>query len=155
MKLSFRGLAFHLLAVTSCAIMPQAFAQTHRIDWFTVDGGGGTSTGGVYCVSGIVGQPDPTGPMAGGGFAVTGGFWSLLSVVQTPGAPLLTISLTSTNSALISWPSCSAGFVLKQNTNLTTTNWISVSGPLNDNGTVKFLVVTQPTGTRYFRLFKP
>jgi hypothetical protein len=28
------------------------------LDWFTIDGGGGTSTGGVYAVSGTIGQPD-------------------------------------------------------------------------------------------------
>src|SRR5437899_2475559 len=35
-----------------------AHAQSYSIDWFTIDGGGGTSTGGVYQVSGTVGQPD-------------------------------------------------------------------------------------------------
>ena len=34
------------------------FAQSYQIDWFTIDGGGGTSTGGVYSVSGTIGQPD-------------------------------------------------------------------------------------------------
>ena len=28
-----------------------ALAQSYSIDWFTIDGGGGTSTGGVYSVS--------------------------------------------------------------------------------------------------------
>ena len=29
-----------------------ARAQSYTIDWFTIDGGGGTSTGGVFSVSG-------------------------------------------------------------------------------------------------------
>ena len=29
------------------------FAQSYSIDWYKVSGGGGTSTGGVYSVSGI------------------------------------------------------------------------------------------------------
>ncbi|MBE0540621.1 MAG: hypothetical protein IH623_04460 [Verrucomicrobia bacterium] len=34
-------------------------AQTnYAIDWCALDGGGGTSTGGVYSVSGAIGQPD-------------------------------------------------------------------------------------------------
>ena len=33
-------------------------AQSYSIDWFTIDGGGGTSTGGVFAVSGTLGQPD-------------------------------------------------------------------------------------------------
>jgi hypothetical protein len=32
-----------------------ASAQSYSIDWFTIDGGGGTSTGGVYSVSGTIG----------------------------------------------------------------------------------------------------
>ena len=38
-------------------------AQNFSLDWWTMDGGGGTSTGGVYSVTGTVGQPD-AGPMA-------------------------------------------------------------------------------------------
>src|SRR5712675_1372682 len=74
-------------------------AQTFSIDWFTIDGGGGSSTGGVYSVSGTIGQPDASSqPLAGGNFSLTGGFFSLFRV-QTPGAPLLTIRLTTTNTA--------------------------------------------------------
>jgi hypothetical protein len=43
-----------------------ASAQTYSIDWSTVDGGG-TSTGGVYSVSGTLGQPD-AGAMSGGDY---------------------------------------------------------------------------------------
>ena len=71
-----------LLTIFGAAITTPA--QTFTIDWFTIDGGGGTSTGGVYSVSGTIGQPDAGGPMSGGQYSVTGGFWSLLSVVQTP-----------------------------------------------------------------------
>src|SRR6266705_5521518 len=84
-------------------------AQTYAIDWFTIDGGGGTSTGGVYSVSGTIGQPD-AGRMSGGNYTLDGGFWGIIAAVQTVGAPLLTISRTSTNTALVSWPSPSTGF---------------------------------------------
>src|SRR5262245_14951227 len=94
-------------------------AQTFSIDWFRIAGGGGTSTGGVFTVSGTIGQPtaSPGTPgLAGGNFTLTDGLWSLFAL-QTPGAPLLTITLTSTNTALVSWPSLSTGFVLQQNNN--------------------------------------
>ena len=42
-------------------------AESYSIDWFTIDGGG-TSTGGVYSVSGTIGQLD-AGQMSGDGFA--------------------------------------------------------------------------------------
>ena len=137
-------------------MLPLVSSAQFNIDWFTIDGGGGTSTGGVYSVSGTIGQPDANStPMAGGNFSLTGGFWSLLSTVQSPGAPLLTILLTSTNTALITWPSPSSGFTLQQNTNgLGTLNWSNVL-TVQDNGTIKYLIVNPPTGNRFYRLFKP
>ena len=80
----------------------RANAQSYSIDWYKIAGGGGTSTGGVYAVSGTIGQPDASGAMSGGNYSVTGGFWSLISVVQTAGLPDLTIT-HSGNSVIVSW----------------------------------------------------
>lgn len=44
------------------------------ISRFTVDGGGGASSGGAFSVSGSAGQPD-AGVHTGGGFTLSGGFW--------------------------------------------------------------------------------
>jgi hypothetical protein len=49
-------------------------AHSYDITWWTVDGGGGTSTGGGYTLSGTIGQPD-AGTMTGGGYTLVGGFW--------------------------------------------------------------------------------
>ncbi len=137
------------------SLAASAFAQTFSIDWFTIDGGGGTSTGGVYSASGTIGQPDASSqPLTGGNFSLTGGFWSLF-VVQTPSAPLLTIKLTPTNTALVSWPSPSTGFALQQNTNLNTANWVGAPETVNDNGANRFIIVNPPAGNRFYRLFKP
>jgi hypothetical protein len=46
------------------------------INWYTIDGGGGTSSGGTFVVSGTIGQPDAGAAMTGGIFTVTGGFWA-------------------------------------------------------------------------------
>src|SRR5262245_31978122 len=112
----FLVLAGTLLVATT------ASAQSFAIDWHTV-GGGGTSTGATFAVTGTIGQSDAgSQPMTGGNFSLTGGFWSLFAV-QTPGAPVLKIMLTSTNSAIVSWPSPSTGFVLQQSTELNAVNW--------------------------------
>lgn len=129
-------------------------AQSYAINWHTIDGGGGTSTGGVYAVSGTIGQPDAGGPMTGGSYSLSGGFW-MLAAVQTPGAPLLTIFLTSTNTAVVWWASPSTGWNLQQNTNLITTNWIAPLESITDDGTKKFIIVNPPTGNQFYRLFKP
>src|ERR1039458_1945409 len=76
-----------------------ATAQSYSIDWYKIAGGGGTSTGGTYQVSGTIGQPDAGGAMTGGSYSLTGGFWSLYAV-QTPGAPLLTITYIG-NQAIV------------------------------------------------------
>lgn len=97
-------------------------AQHDSIDWFKVGSGGGTSTAGVYQVSGTVGQPDAGGPMIGGNYSVIGGFWAL-HAMQSPTAPLLSIKLTGTNTAQVSWPSPSLGFNLQLSTNLAAGVW--------------------------------
>jgi len=129
-------------------------AQDYRIDWWTVDGGGGTSTGGTYSMSGTTGQPD-AGQMSGGDYTVSGGFWSILAVVPTPGAPLLTITRTVTNTVVVSWPSPSTGWNLQQNTNLNTSTWVSPPESVTDNGSIKYIIVSPPTGNRFYRLQKP
>jgi hypothetical protein len=60
-------------------LAPAALAQTYSIPWYTIDGGGGTSTGSSFSIAGTAGQHDagPTaGAMTGGGFTLTGGFWA-------------------------------------------------------------------------------
>jgi len=52
-----------------------AIAQPFSIPWHTFDSGGGTSTGGGFQIDGTIGQHDAGGPMSGGNFIVTGGFW--------------------------------------------------------------------------------
>ena len=140
-----------LLAAAACP----ANAQSYSIDWSTVDGGGGTSTGGVYSVSGTVGQPD-TGAMSGGNFTLQGGFWGVIAAVQSPGAPLLSIFSTTTNSVAVTWPSPSTGWALQQNTNsASSVNWSNVTSGIQDDGTTKSLIVSPPTGNRFYRLRSP
>lgn len=129
-----------------------AQAQTN-IDWFKVAGGGGTSTGGTYQISGTIGQHDAGGSLTGGNYALTGGFWSIYAL-QTPGAPILTVTLGSPNSVVISWSSLSAtNFVLQTNANLTTTNWGPSTYPITTNGDIENITITSPPpGYLFFRL---
>lgn len=130
-------------------------AQNLSIDWWTVDGGGGTSTGGVYAVTGTIGQPDAGRTMTGGPFALTGGFWALLAV-QTPGAPYLSVAYTTTNTVALFWPSPSPGWVLQQNTHsVASVNWSDVTVTPVADGTNQTVIVNPPTGNRFYRLYKP
>jgi len=144
-----------ILALVSLAGSATVGAQTYAIDWFTIDGGGGTSTGGVYSVSGTIGQPD-AGRMSGGDYTIAGGFWGIISAVQTPGAPLLSIARTATNTVAVFWPSPSSGFVLQQNTNgIGSVNWSNIVSTPADDGTTKTILVNPPIGNRFYRLVHP
>src|ERR1017187_2076006 len=124
-------------------------AQTYTIDWYKIAGGGGTSTGATYQVSGTIGQPDASGATIGDNYTLTGGFWSLIAAVQTVGAPSLGITHFG-NSVKVSWPYPSTGWTLQQNSDLTTTSWSTSSGIAND-GTNNFITITAPTGKLFFR----
>jgi hypothetical protein len=103
-------------------------AQSYSIGWYKIAGGGAWSAtpngAAVYSVNGTIGQPDAGGAMAGGGYSITRGFWSLISTEQTPDAPLLSIAAYGTN-VIISWPCPSTGFHLEVATYLNTAaiNW--------------------------------
>src|ERR1019366_6425788 len=131
-----------------------AHAQQYSIDWYKVSGGGGASTGGVYSVRAPTAHHAAGGPMTGGNYSLTGGFWAMYAV-QTPGAPVVSIELTTTNTAMVYWPSPSTGFNLQVNTNLATTNWTAPSQSTTDNGTIKYIIVNPPTGKGFYRLKQP
>jgi hypothetical protein len=67
-----------LLLVTVTSITLASSGGSYVLDWYTIDGGGGTSNGGDYSVSGTIGQPD-AGSMSGGDYSLAGGFWASVS----------------------------------------------------------------------------
>ena len=142
-RYNFAWLVFLLLSFGVATL----HAQSYSIDWFTIDGGGGTGTGGVYSVSGTIGQPDAGDALTGGNYSLTGGFWSLISVVQTVGAPLLTITYAG-NQAIVSWSPSVTGWTLQTNNNLATGTWGNYAGQVSNNR-----VTNSPSqGNLFFRL---
>ncbi len=126
----------------------------YSINWYKVSGGGGTSTGGVYSVSGTLGQPDAGSAMSGGQYSVTGGFWSLIAVVQTPGLPNLSIEHSGT-SVIVSWPN-TASSMLQTNSNLASASgWTAYAGTVNTANGTNSITLSPPTGRLFFRLSNP
>ena len=93
--------------------------------------------------------------MGGGSYSAAGGFWGILSVVQTPGAPLLRIVTTATNAVVVAWPAPSSGFKLQVNGDLNTTNWTDVGQVPTVVGGENQVIVTPPVGNRFYRLKYP
>lgn len=56
------------------ALATSTVSAQYELSWYTIDGGGGRSSGGPYTLSGTIGQPDAA-YSAGGGFELLGGFW--------------------------------------------------------------------------------
>jgi hypothetical protein len=69
--------------------------------------------------------------------------------------PTLSIRLTSSNVALFSWPVAEAGFMLQRNSDLTTTNWVAVTAPINVVNGQNQVAISPPTGNQFYRLALP
>lgn len=139
-----------VVAFICLGVATNALAQPYAINWHTIDGGGGTSTGGVYSVSGTIGQPDAGVTMTNDQFAVTGGFWALPTAVQVGGAPTLTIAAAAPGQATISWTPATPGYVLQETWSLSPANWTN-----SPSGSTNGVVVPATLPTKFYRLFKP
>ena len=149
-----KGKALLLCSSLLALSLAKLQAQSYSIDWFTIDGGGGTSTGGVYSVSGTIGQPD-AGHLTGGNFTLDGGFWGVIAAVQLPGSPLLRVVLTTTNTVVVAWPNPSTGFALQENPIFNTGPWTTVTNTITVVGSENQVIVAPPTGNRFYRLKYP
>jgi hypothetical protein len=136
-----------LLTIGLALMANSASAQSYSIDWFTINGGGGTSTGGTYSLSGTIGQPDP-GAMSGGNYTLSGGFWPGIIVPSATDGPTLFIQFSG-GSVIISWSPAAPGFVLEETTNLLSPSWsLAPTGnptpPVAASGQAKFYRLIKP-----------
>ncbi len=72
-----------VLLLTGATAASATESNLAMIAW-TVDGGGGSSTGPAYSISGAAGQHD-AGVAAGSDYMVLGGFWSGGQITQPEG----------------------------------------------------------------------
>lgn len=63
--------------IATASLAGMAPAQPFQVPWFSIDAGGGTSSGASIELSGTVGQHDAGVPMTGASFELTGGFWAM------------------------------------------------------------------------------
>jgi hypothetical protein len=125
------------------------------LSWSTIDAGGGTSSGGQFELSGTIGQPE-AGVLNGGQFKLEGGFWSGITLVQTPGAPVLKITLASEGKAVISWPASVEGFLLEETATVANPKtWKATPQPIIDTATEHTVSVPAIGTIKCYRLRKP
>lgn len=138
----------------ACAMLLVSFlgstsgqAQGFTIPRYTVGAGGGISTGGVFSVTGTVGQPAVGAPMVGSGFQVTGGIWALPVAVQTTNAPTLTILAARPGEAQISWQPADTAWRLQESPALSPPAWVD-----SPSGNINPIVVPSTSPAKYYRL---
>lgn len=71
------------------------------------------------------------------------------------GAPALSVSLTATNTLLLSWPAAQTGFTLQGNADLGSLNWPAVTGSATVVGDQYQVVVPLLGNQQFFRLWSP
>ena len=125
--------------------------QTFNLDWWTLDGGGDTSSGGGYSVSGTIGQPD-AGVMSGGSFSLVGGFWAGASTSEPTEVPRLSVEQTAPNCVRIFWPSSAQGFVLQATPRLNSTPWASITAAIVETNGCKQFLMAPSNGNHFYRL---
>ena len=125
-----------------------AHAQ-YAIGWWTIDGGGGTSTGGVYVVRGTIGQAD-AGVLTNSTYRLEGGFWGGAVAIQTPGAPTLYVTNTTPGRVTLWWVPSTPGFVLEESPTLQPAAWSNAA-----SGTNNPVNLAAPLPAKFYRLRKP
>ena len=146
--------SFALVTLMSVLFSFSLNAQTngYSLDWWTIAGGGGAITGGVYTLSATIGQP-LGGNLGGTNYTLETGFWAI--AVQTPGAPRLQVSRTP-DGVILSWDKSSGGFVLDQQFVLGDpfAGWTVVDLAYQTNATSIYVTFPPRNGKQFFRLWK-
>ncbi|MCI0747394.1 MAG: hypothetical protein L0Y58_18465 [Verrucomicrobia subdivision 3 bacterium] len=152
-----------------------ALAQSggsYKLNWHTIDGGGGRCAGGAFAIHGTIGQPESGGelrsdlPTLAGTFdssesgalvepvfALRGGFWA--GIVQEEVGPRLHVDF-DIGRVILAWPFPSRNYVLQQSANLGAPNggWATIPIapiPVGTNWQISFRATNS---ARLYRLIK-
>jgi hypothetical protein len=110
-------------------LLATSASAQYAVNWYKVAGGGGTISNSQYTINATIGQHDAGGPLTGGIYSLTGGFWYMAA--QAPSAPTLRVFLTTSNTVVVAWPAGSSGFRLEQKAVLSAAGWSNVTNIVN------------------------
>ena len=130
-------------------------AQPYQLGTATVKGARTTSHGGDYEIRGSIGSIPTRPAMDNGEYAVSGSLVALFVAVTTTGAPTLNITVTTTNTVVLSWLADSTGFVVEQNVTANGTGWSRVGIAAQNSGGNYHVVLPMSAGNKFFRLQRP
>jgi hypothetical protein len=78
-----------------------------------------------------------------------------VSLASAVPPPPLALAQSSPGALVVQWPTNTTGFVLQQNSDLTSTNWETFAGPTTIVDTNYQVTISSQTGSGFFRLAKP
>lgn len=142
------SLVLALLLCLSVKMLAQS-GGPYRLNWFTIDAGGGISTSDRYSLTGLIAQPD-AGHASSEQFIVEGGFFCQLGLPNTNGT-LLGIRPAEAGNLEVFWPLTAEGFTLEATADLVAGPWQLAPEPVVDNAT-EHVVTVPPIDRRFFRL---
>lgn len=111
-------------ALPSASAGPQSGGR-FRLDATAVAAGGNVVQGGRFRVEATIGQP-ATESLGTQRFHLAGGFWTPITVRQTPDAPELKIELLSDGLVRLGWAATASGYVLQGSVDPAGTDWVTV-----------------------------
>ncbi len=133
--------------------------QTIEVLPFTPSAGGGRSQGGQgSVVAGTIGQTF-SARSAGRVYAVQSGIQGIVTLLQSLGAPRLSLARTAAGEAMLRWSSGATNWIIQQTTALALrpedTVWSTLpTAPVLIDGTFQITIPHRP-GNRFFRLYRP
>jgi hypothetical protein len=127
------------MAAALIGILRASALAGYSLDWWSVDGGAGSSSGGSYTLGGSLGQPDAQ-TSSGGAYALDGGFWSGASVPTATNTPTATATFTPT-------PTVTATNTVTSTVTLTRTSTVTSTITLTRTSTVTSTVTLTRTST--------
>ena len=112
----------------------------------------GNAKAGRYSISGAPPNALPSNAMHRGGYTVIGQLSGIISLVQTPGSPRLTLERDSDNTLVLSWESEPPGFVLEVSNDLSV--WTIVVATPQESGSIRSFRISRLAGDSFYRLVR-
>lgn len=148
-----------VLITVGCALAGRAEAGASggrfRIDHESVTPGGGSQSANErFRLNGVITRAG-AGTTGASRFQLLAGELAAVTVVQTPDAPRLEITVLPGGFVRLSWQTPEPGFILQGCSNLSLGNWQAVLSRVTSSEAGQSVTVPAQGDLRVFRLFRP